>query len=203
MRLSEIDVATAPRNMTPGEISAAARGVDHRIAVDTKMKAAIDKKAQTYIKPLMRKWQEALAAQANVGKNIDDVTTQRMILAGIISRYAGISPDDVDVLEKKILRSDLTDGQQVSDILRTAVVMTLYQRMAAPRRSTKSVDDQPDETTPREGALVTDNGVTYYFHDGRWYGQKDDLPVKIPQLSDELTKQAITMGRRGKLTLRR
>ena len=109
-------------------------------------------------------------------------------------------------MRKKILAADLADEKQVADILKTAVMMTLYQRTAAPRGSARAADDQPDDQatpTPPEGALVRAKGVPYYFHDGRWYGEKDDLPVRTPKLSDVLTARAITMRRRGKLTLRR
>ena len=209
MRLSEIDVAQAPRNLTRDEIATAARGLDKRVDVNPKIKAEIEKKAQTYVKPLMGKWQQALAAQVNIGKDIDDVSTQRLILAGIISRYAGISPDDVDVLEKKILASDLTNETAVADIFKTAVVMTLFQRIARPTGPDKSASiTKPRQTTaaivePPEEALVTDNGVQYYYRGGKWYSVKDDLAVRIPQLTAILNDRAISMARLGKLTLRK
>jgi len=213
MRLSEIDVATALRNMTPGEISAAAQGVDQKLVVDPKIKAEIEKKAQTYVKPLMGKWQEALAAQAAVGKDIDDVSTQRIILAGIISRYAGISPDDVDVLEKKILRSDLTDEQQVSDIFKSAVVMTLFQRIVRPvgkRQSTAQY--QPSAEVPQEipdnalvSVMIQQQPVFYYHFNSRWYNQANDTPLnptKDEYIISQLNKKTYELQRKGKLKLR-
>jgi hypothetical protein len=209
MRLAEIDVATDPRSLTPDEIAAVAQGMNKKINIDPKVKARVDKKAQSYVKPLMGKWQEALAAQANIGKDIDDPNTQRLILAGIISRYAGISPNDVDILEKKILASDLTDEKQVAVIFKTAVTMTLFQRIAkstGPEKSipvTKPQQATPAVTEPPEEALVTDNGVQYYYRGGKWYSAKDDLAVRIPELSAELNNKAISAVRLGKLTRRK
>jgi len=209
MRLSEIDVAQAPRKLTPDEIAAAARGLDRKIAVNPKIKAEIEKKAQTYVKPLMGKWQQALAAQASLGKNIDNVSTQRLILAGVISRYAGISPDDVDVLEKKILASDLSNENAVAEIFKTAVVMTLFQRITRSTGHEKSAPITKTRqapaavTEPPEEALVTDNGVQYYYRGGKWYSAKDDLAVRIPELSAILNDKAISAARLGKLTRRK
>lgn len=169
--------------------------------------ADIEKQAKGYVKPLMAKWHEALNIQSKLGKDIEDSKTQQLILGGIIARYAKLGAGDVAPLQKKISAADLTNDAQVSDILKTAVMMTLYQRTAAPRRTAKADDSTHDdaetESTPPEGALVRDNGVPYYFHNGKWYGLNDDLPVRIQQLTDVLTARAITMWRRGKLTLRK
>ena len=215
MRLSEIEVADIPRNLTPDEIATAARGVEKKpISVDPKVSAEIDKKAQTYVRPLMGKWQEALAAQANSGKDIDDPAVQRMIIAGVISRYAGISPDDVNVLEKKILGSDLTDETKVADIFKTAVVMTLFQRIARPvgakQKTSPTQAASVASTEPPEDAFVSiklqgqDRG--YYYHNDQWYDQALDRPLNpdregyiITQLNDKTAE----LQRRGRLQFRK
>ena len=214
MRLSEIDVAQAPRNLTPDEIAAAARGLDKRIDVNPKIKAEIEKKAQTYVKPLMGKWQQALAAQANIGKDIDDVSTQRLILAGVISRYAGVSPDDVDVLEKKILASDLTNETAVADIFKTAVVMTLFQRIARPTGSRKAAPSEPSAEVSQE---IPDNALVsipinsqpnaFFYYNGEWHWQSSGNPLNPTKdvdayFIDQLNMKAARLHKLGKLKFR-
>jgi hypothetical protein len=212
MRLSEIDVAQAPRNLTPDEIEAAARGLDKRIDVNPKIKAEIDKKAQTYVKPLMGKWQEALAAQSSLGKDIDDPSTQRLILAGVISRYAGISPDDVGVLEKKILASDLTNETAVADIFKTAVVMTLFQRIARSTGSRKAAPSEPSAEVSQEipdDALVSiqinSQPSAFFYYNGEWHWQSSGNPLNPTRdayFIDQLNTKAARLHRMGKLKFR-
>jgi len=162
---------------------------------------SVEKQANAYVKPFLTKWHQALQIQAKKGANIEDRAVQQSTLGGIIARYAKLGDDDVAPLEQKIMAADLTNDQQVADILRTAVMMTLYQRIAksgaaqpvapAGQSATAPATTAPKQTTIKPKRLIPGQskvsyvGKEYTWVNNAWRSGTEVLRGKDAQAATE------------------
>ena len=104
--------------------------------------------AKRYLPGFIDAYNNMAATQSAQGVDMTQRRAQELTLSGIIGRYARLTQDQLPFVKKMITQSNLTDQNQLKNILYNVLVYTLQNRT----RTSRAVIGKADVAEPAAGA---------------------------------------------------